>query len=50
MPYHKVAMNITVIKHPYQVVNTVLTKNPWGTTTMITVMAIYFALADLIAI
>jgi hypothetical protein len=50
MPYHKVAMNITVIKHPYQAANTVLTKNPWSTTTMMTAMAIYFAPADLIAI
>jgi hypothetical protein len=50
MPYHKVAMNITVIKPLYQAVSTVLTKKPWSTTTMMTAMATYFAPADLIAI
>jgi hypothetical protein len=50
MPYHRVAMNITVIKPLSQAVSIVLTKNPWSTTTMMTAMATYFVPAGLIAI
>ena len=50
MPYHNVAMNIMETKALYQAVSTVLTKNPWSTTTMMIAMATYFAPAGLIAI
>ena len=50
MPYHKVAMNITVTKPLLQVVNTASKKNPWNTTTMMMAAEIHSALEDLIAI